>query len=173
MFRDAHRPSLILALLVLARALDPGLVETITLRGFDREQMIAPRSYQPSRVRIVAIDDKSLSKYGQWPWPRTLVARLVQQIAAGNPRVLGVDIIFAETDRLSPAKLAETRPDLPAPLAHELSQMPPNEAALAEAFKEVPTVLGIGASDVPEPATHGASRTHYNSASPATIHDRS
>jgi adenylate cyclase len=150
---------LILAILVLARALDPGLVETIILRGFDREQLITPRSYQPSRVRIVAIDDKSLAKYGQWPWPRTLVARLVQRIAAGNPRVLGVDIIFAETDRLSPAKLAETLPDLPASLTRELAALPPNEVALAEAIQKAPTVLGIGAADVPELTTHGASRT--------------
>jgi hypothetical protein len=71
----------ILGLLVLARALEPGFFETIALRSFDREQQIAPRAYQPLPIRIVAIDGKSLSRYGQWPWPRTLVARLVRQIA--------------------------------------------------------------------------------------------
>jgi adenylate cyclase len=148
----------ILALLVVARALDPGFLETIALRGFDREQQIAPRAYQPLPVRIVAIDEKSLSRYGQWPWPRTLVARLVRQIAAAHPRVLGVDVIFAESDRLSPGKLVDAVPDLPAPLAHELALLPANEVALAEAFKEVPTVLGIGASDAAEPAGHKPSR---------------
>ncbi len=127
------------------------------MRGFDREQQIAPRAYQPLPVRIVAIDEKSLSKYGQWPWPRTLVARLVHQIAAAHPRVLGVDIIFAEPDRLSPGKLVDAVPDLPTPLAHELLLLPANEVALAEAFKEVPAVLGIGASDEAEPAAHGPS----------------
>jgi serine phosphatase RsbU (regulator of sigma subunit) len=146
---------IILGLLVLARALAPGFFETIALRGFDREQQIAPRAYQPLPVRIVAIDEKSLSMYGQWPWPRTLVARLVHQIAAAHPRVLGVDIIFAEQDRLSPGKLVDAVPDLPMPLAHELSLLPANEVALAEAFKEVPAVLGIGASDETEPAAHG------------------
>src|SRR5271167_4743195 len=144
----------ILGLLIAVRALDPGFFETIALRGFDREQQIAPRAYQPLPVRIVAIDEKSLSMYGQWPWPRTLVARLVHQIAAAHPRVLGVDIIFAEQDRLSPGKLVDAVPDLPMPLVHELSLLPANEVALADAFKEVPAVLGIGASDEAEPSAH-------------------
>jgi len=151
----------LLVLLVILRALDPGFVESLALRSFDREQQIAPRTYQPDQappVRIVAIDDKTLAKYGQWPWPRTLVATLVRQIAAGHPRVLGVDIIFAESDRLSPGKLIEARPDLPPALAHELSLLPSNEAALAEAFEEVPTVLGIGSADQPEPAARGPAR---------------
>jgi adenylate cyclase len=148
----------ILGLLVLARALEPGFFETIALRSFDREQQIAPRAYQPLPIRIVAIDGKSLSRYGQWPWPRTLVARLVRQIAAAHPRVLGVDIIFAEPDRLSPGRLVDAVPDLPAPLARELALLPANEVALAEAFKEVPTVLAVGASKGAAPAAHGPSR---------------
>jgi adenylate cyclase len=148
----------ILGLLVLARALAPGFFETIALRGFDREQQIAPRAYTPLPVRIVAIDEKSLARRGQWPWPRTLVASLIRRIAAGHPRVLGVDIIFAEPDRLSPGKLVDAVPDLPAPLAHELALLPANEVGLAEAFKEVPAVLGIGASNEAQPAAHGPSR---------------
>src|SRR5580658_1635609 len=148
----------VLALLVVARACDPGYVETLVMRGFDREQQIAPRTYQRSPVRIVAIDGKSLSKYGQWPWPRTLVARLVQAIASGHPRVLGVDIIFAEPDRLSPGKLIDARPDLPPSLAQQLAQLPSNEAALADAFRHVPTVLGIGASAHAPPSANRPAR---------------
>ena len=151
-------PALVLlVLLILIHAIEPNFVKLLALSGFDREQQLAPRTYQPLPVRIVAIDEKSLAKYGQWPWPRTLVATLVRKIAAGHPRVLGVDIIFAETDRLSPGRLVEARPDIPPSLAHELSLLPSNEAALAEAFGEVPAVLGVGSSDEPEPA-HGPSR---------------
>lgn len=122
----------ILGLLIALRAWAPGLLMPVALRGFDREQRIAPRAHEPLPVRIVAIDEKSLAKYGQWPWPRELVAKLVHRIAAGHPRVLGVDVIFAESD--------------------------PDDAALAEAFGEVPTVLAIGSSDVPESAAPGRSR---------------
>jgi adenylate cyclase len=141
----------ILALLVLVRVIDPSVLETSRLRGFDLEQQIAPRIYEPLPVAIVAVDGKSLSKYGQWPWPRTLVARLVDQVAAGRPRVLGVDIIFSEPDRLSPPRVAEAWPDIPPSLAHQLASLPTNETALADAFRKVPTVLGVGVNREPVP----------------------
>ncbi len=81
---------------------------------------------------------------GQWPWPRTLVAKLVERIAAGHPRVLGVDIIFAEPDRFSPNRLAEILPEIPQALARELALLPSSEMILADAFRKVPTVLGEG-----------------------------
>ncbi len=140
----------VLALLVLVRAFDPVALEGTRLRGFDLEQLIAPRAYEPLPIRIVAIDDKSVAKYGQWPWPRTLVAQLVTQIAAENPRVLGVDIVFSEPDRLSPGEIAKA-PNIPPPVASELKSLPPNEAALADAFRKLPTVLALGVSS--EPAT--------------------
>jgi len=146
----------VLGLVVLLRAVNPTALETITLRSFDVAQQLAPRAYHPLPVRIVSIDDKSLAKYGQWPWPRTLVAKLVERIAEAHPLVLGVDVIFAEPDRTSPAKIAEAVPDLAAPLAQELRKLPPNEVALAAAFKQVPTVLAVGVSDKPEGA-HGPS----------------
>lgn len=148
----------ILGLLVLVRASGPRFVETLALHSFDREQQFSPRAHQPLPLWIVQIDEKSLAKYGRWPWPRTVVASLVQKIAAGHPRVLGVDIIFAEADPLSPSKFVEARPDLPAPLAKQLSQLQPNEAALAAAFGKVPTVLAIGSSDEPESVLRGPSR---------------
>ena len=159
-FTAPGRPAalILLGLLLIVRATEPHFVETLALRGFDREQQLAPRTYQSLPVHIVSIDEKSLSKYGQWPWPRTLVASLVDKIAAGHPRVLGIDIIFAEADRLSPGKLIAARPDLPAPLAQQLAILPSNEVALAKAFGQVPTVLGVGSSDEPEPAAHGPSR---------------
>ena len=136
----------VLALLALLRAFDPAILEEVRLRGFDLEQRLHPRVLEPAevRVRVVAIDEKCLQQFGQWPWPRTLVARLVRTIASGGPRVLGVDILFAERDRLSPGRLVESVPDIPATLAHELSLLPTNEAALAAAFRSVPTVLGLG-----------------------------
>ena len=84
----------VLVLLALLRTVDTAFLEEARLRGFDLEQRLYHRVLEPAevRVRVVAIDEKSLRRYGQWPWPRTLVARLVRKIAAGDPRVLGVDI---------------------------------------------------------------------------------
>jgi len=144
----------VLALLALLRAADPAFLEEARLRGFDLEQRLYHRVLEPAevRVRVVAIDEKSLQRYGQWPWPRTLVARLVRRIAAGEPRVLGVDILFSESDRLSPGRLVESVPDIPLSIVHELSLLPANEAALAAAFQSVPTVLGLGGTHEPPQA---------------------
>lgn len=53
------------------------------------------------QVVIVDIDEKSLRKIGQWPWPRDIVARLVRSLHAGGAKVIGFDIVFPERDRTS------------------------------------------------------------------------
>ncbi|MGO9060141.1 MAG: SpoIIE family protein phosphatase [Candidatus Binataceae bacterium] len=149
----------VLVLLCAVRLLDPSVIAIMRLRGFDLEQQLAPRIYQPLSVpvRIVAIDDSSVAHIGQWPWPRKLMANLVDRIAAGHPRVLGVDIIFSEPDRFSPAQLASL-PGLPKSVARELAELPSSEQDLAAAFRKVPTVLGVGMSNEPGAGTQGRIR---------------
>ena len=136
---------------VALRVWDPVFVSGLRLLGFDFLERTWPRPEQPTAVAIVKIDDKSLARYGQWPWPRARLARLVRVIAAGKPAVLGIDIIFSELDRLSPPQIVRELPDLPPNVAVDLTQMPPSEQELAEAMREVPTVLAIGARDEPLP----------------------
>ncbi len=52
---------------------------------------------------IVEIDDDSLTKYGQWPWPRYRIANLIEKINEAGAEVVGLDIVFSEHDRTSPA----------------------------------------------------------------------
>ena len=56
------------------------------------------------RVVIVTIDEKSLAALGQWPWPRDLTGQLLRRIAADKPRVIGMDVLFAEPDRTDPKR---------------------------------------------------------------------
>jgi hypothetical protein len=49
-------------------------------------------------IRLVAIDASSIEAIGRWPWPRSVVADLLNRIAAGEPRALGCAIIFSEPD---------------------------------------------------------------------------
>jgi adenylate cyclase len=143
---------------VLLRALDLGLVPELRLRVFDLEERLWPRSGDQARVVIVDIDEKSLAKYGQWPWQRSRVAKLVQRIADGHPRVLGIDIVFAEPDRLSPPEIARGLPDLPTPLAAGLARLPPSERDLASAMQAVPTVLAVAQGN--EETTAASSPMH-------------
>src|SRR5271165_2087633 len=56
------------------------------------------RGSQPTsqHVALLLIDDASLSRYGRWPWSRTLLARMVRAASAHGPRALGLDIILSE-----------------------------------------------------------------------------
>ena len=149
---------IVLTALTALRIANPLPIETLRLRGFDLEQWLAPRPYQAVPVRVVAIDEKSVAGYGQWPWPRTLFARLIRRLAQGAPRVIGVDIIFSEPDRFSPDKMAKEVPQLPAPVAQVLNAIPPNEVLLADAIREAPVVLAIGTSENVPSNKRGLSR---------------
>lgn len=54
---------------------------------------------------IVDIDDASLAKNGQWPWPRYRVAQLLDALKDAGAMAVGIDIVFAETDRTSPSTI--------------------------------------------------------------------
>ena len=133
----------VLAVAVLFRVIDPSFIAEWRLSGFDLAQRLWPRIEADNGVVIVAIDEASLAARGQWPWPRTLVAELVRRIAAGKPSVLGVDILFAESDRFSPPRLAETVPGLPSEVTSALTRLPGSDAQLGEAIAAVPTVLVV------------------------------
>lgn len=56
----------------------------------------------------VAIDDKSLAQYGQWPWPRYRLAMLIENIQRQGARAIAINMLFPEPDRTSPARWRET-----------------------------------------------------------------
>jgi adenylate cyclase len=114
---------------------------------FDLYQIAMPRSRNTAPAVIVEIDEKSLAKHGQWPWPRTLIADLLDALAKYRPLAVGIDIIFAEPDRHSPGRLGEYHPGLDARLARELAELPDNDAVLAAALRRLPTVLGVAGTD--------------------------
>ncbi|SEA20148.1 adenylate/guanylate cyclase domain-containing protein [Rubrimonas cliftonensis] len=71
----------------------------------DAFQRAAPRPYDPEiPVRVVAVDAASLAVYGQWPWPRTYVAELIERLRALGAASIAFDILFAEPDRTSPER---------------------------------------------------------------------
>src|SRR5271170_597767 len=107
---------LCLALLIAFVALriaDPAPIYELRDRTFDAYQRIQPRAKMAkSPVVIVDIDDQSLTKLGQWPWPRTRIADLVAGLTRLGAVAIGFDIIFSEPDRLNPDVAADTFRDL-------------------------------------------------------------
>jgi serine phosphatase RsbU (regulator of sigma subunit)/CHASE2 domain-containing sensor protein len=68
---------------------------------FDGYQRLMPRSRASAPAVIVAIDERALDAQGQWPWPRNVVAQLIDAINAAGPAAVGVDLLFVEPDRSS------------------------------------------------------------------------
>jgi serine phosphatase RsbU (regulator of sigma subunit) len=109
----------------------------------DSYQKLSPRERRSAPAVIVAIDEESLERFGQWPWPRSLVAKLIDKIAAAHPAAIGVDILFAEPDRLSPEWLAPSIAEADPKLAERLATLPRHDALLAASIGAAPVALGI------------------------------
>jgi hypothetical protein len=93
---------LVLLMLLCLRIWDPPPVEELRLRASDLYQLLYPRPVTARPAVIVDIDEKSLATYGQWPWPRTLIADLVSRLQQMESVVIAFDVVFPEPDRSSP-----------------------------------------------------------------------
>jgi signal transduction histidine kinase len=56
----------------------------------------APAPVARSRVVLVTIDEQSLQQYGRWPWSRTLLAQLVDNLTRAGASAIGLDILLSE-----------------------------------------------------------------------------
>ena len=139
----------VLIALAAVIALAPSWSARLSAAGFDAYQTLAPRRVQSMPVTVVAIDEKSLAAIGRWPWPRSLLARLIDQIARSRPAAVGVDIFMPETDPLSPERfLGRAGERLPERYA-ELLVLPSNDKVLARALAAVPSVLPVAGMHEP------------------------
>ena len=109
---------------------------------FDLHHQAAPREAEHLPVQIVEIDEASLTEFGQWPWPRHLIADLIQGAAFRGAIVVGLDLIFPEPDRLSPHSVMDGREEVPDHVLETLRSMPGNDEALAAVIGRLPVVLG-------------------------------
>ncbi len=144
------------------RIADPEPVARLRLAVFDAYLNLKPREVDPALpVRIVDIDDASLARIGQWPWPRTRLAEIIDRLKADGARTVTLDLILAEPDRLSPGEFAKLFADQPglAPLVGQASQLPSNDERLAAAIAAAPVVVGLAgetAGDTPPPKPHAS-----------------
>lgn len=116
---------------------------------FDYYVTQRPRPYDPNLpVRIVDIDDESLERLGQWPWPRTRTARLIDALRNAGAKVIAFDVVFADPDRTSLSRLL---PGLAADFAANNIQFdtriirnpPDNDLILAQTVAKGKVVTGF------------------------------
>ena len=141
-----------LSMLALALGLRVGApsFERYQLDVFDVFQRLEPRAYVESPVRVVDLDDASLERIGQWPWPRTDVAQLLVNLANAGVAAVALDIVFAEPDRTSPARVLPKWPSTPETeaLLNNIDSLPDHDAVLADIIGQmsaagIPVVTGF------------------------------
>ena len=117
--------------------IDPfNLFNNLKNSAFDIFQNISPReSISAESVLILDIDEESLSKLGQWPWPRTILSDLVDKTYLSA--VLGFDVVFAENDRTG---------------SSELKKLYKNEESLLKILDQVPNSDNLFSNSI---ANHG------------------
>lgn len=135
-------PCLFLSVAVGLKSFEPGFVGAFQNHIFDYYQRLMPRAYAPVPVRIVDIDDESLHRLGQWPWPRNMVANLVDALRVAGASAIVFDIVFAEPDRTSPGPMAAlwNRPEL---TQSSLKGLPDHDELLAKAIAQAPAVTAF------------------------------
>jgi adenylate cyclase len=118
-------------------------------RNFD--WMLTWLEPQPSReIVIVDIDSRTLTAKGPWPWGRDRIASLVEAVAAGKPRAIGLDTLIAGPDQHSPAALARRLGEATAKdeITRLAGLLPDGNQRFAAAVALAPTTLGVALSPV-------------------------
>ena len=139
-------PFVVLAAMLALRVWDPLPLQQLRWLAFDTYQRLAPRPYDPGMpVKIVDIDDESLTRVGQWPWPRTHLANLVERLTASGAAAIVFDVVFAEPDRSSPEQALKLWPATLEVLSlrDSVAVLPSHDSLLADAIEQAPVVTGF------------------------------
>ena len=132
----------LLLLMVALRVVDPAPLETLRLKTFDLYQIALAPKPTPQQVIIVDIDEKSLDELGQWPWPRSMLAKIIDKVGQAGAVAVGLDILFPEHDRMSPANMAGIVEAYDKDTAARLRKMKSNDEVFADAMTRTRVVLG-------------------------------
>lgn len=124
----------------------PQFIRQTELRLYDTmlsDRMTPPKTDIPV---MVGIDDESLASYGQWPWPRYRLARLVKRLQERGAAVVALDLLMPEPDRTSPEVIVAERQrdrDHGAPYAGARpAPLDSNSQMLAETLAGKSTIIG-------------------------------
>ena len=132
---------LTLALILSIRIADPAFIESTRLNYFDI--LIKQKAPTENNVYTVNIDEAAIDKYGQFPFPRDVYARIIEDLYKRNAGLVVFNVLMSEQDRLG------------------------GDAALAKTLKEFPVVVPNIPSDrnkniarQPSTAVIGAEHSH-------------
>ncbi|MCE3233170.1 MAG: adenylate cyclase [Rickettsiaceae bacterium] len=133
---------LVLSLAVFIKVSDFSIVQQLQLKVFDTFQIAHPREYTDQPIKIIDIDDESLEKLGQWPWPRNKLAEIINRLNQSGVAAIAMDIVFAEEDRTSPKHILPLW-NQTEKLSYLLNELPDHDELFAKAISEANVVTGF------------------------------
>ena len=137
----------LLVLLIFLKILNPSFIKSISFLSFDLYQKVFAEK-KNSDVVIIDIDEKSLGKFGQFPWNRIVFAEILDKINESNPKAIGFDIFFTEKDKQSPDAIIKSYGLIPADIA-ELQNLKSPDDIFGEKLKESKSIIAVLGSNVP------------------------
>ena len=109
------------ALLLVFKLQDPYLVEAARLKFYD--YIMLDKTKQSEQIVIVNLGEKAIEKYGQWPFPREVHAKILDEVYGRGAGLVGTTVLMPEPDRMG------------------------TDRVLADSLKEYPVVLSQTVSD--------------------------
>ena len=114
---------IIFAFVLLGVRLDNNdYVKTLRYKTWDYFQKVSPRTKVSDAVTVINITEADLKRYGQWPWPRHIVAAVHQKLITYGAGVVNYNILFAEPDRMSGVEYLKSMP-MPNEYREQLAQV--------------------------------------------------
>ncbi len=146
----------ILILLIVLKISNPSFIKSISFISFDLYQKVFPLEKRETDVIIIDIDEKSLGKFGQFPWSRSVFAKIIENVKASNPKAIGFDIFFSEKDKQSPEEIIKAYNLIPTDIS-ELQNIKGHDEIFREQLEKSKSVIAVLGSSVPSHGTHDRS----------------
>ena len=139
--------SILLLILIVIKIANPSLIKSVSYLSFDLYQKVFAQEVKTDVV-IVDIDEKSLGKFGQFPWNRNIFAKILDQLNSSTPKVVGFDIFFTEKDKQSPEAIIKSYDLIPSDVA-DLQKLKGPDEVFSEKLKDTKSVIAVLGSNVP------------------------
>ena len=140
--------TLILIFLIILKIANPSFVKSISFLSFDLYQKIFTLKKNDSDVVIIDIDEKSLGKFGQFPWSRSVFANILENVNKAEPKSIGFDIFFSEKDKQSPEEIIKSYNLIPTDIS-ELQEIKGHDEVFSDELKKTNSVIAVLGSTVP------------------------
>ena len=146
----------LLILLIALKILNPSFIKSISFISFDLYQKVFPLQKQDSEVIIIDIDEESLGKFGQFPWSRSVFAKIIDQVKVTEPKAIGFDVFFTEKDKQSPEEVIKSYNLIPTDVA-KFQNIKGHDEVFREALEKSKSVIAVLGSNVSSHGTYDRS----------------